>query len=91
LACYGSVARGGRGGALATTACTGRRKDGTFVWPLWEEPAGPESVRSLVAWPALDRLDAGRRRALGIAALLAADLTKKADGYAGMFSPARPA
>jgi hypothetical protein len=48
-------------------------------------------VRSLLAWPALGRLDVAQRRALGITAMLAADLTKKANGKAGMFSPTRPA
>jgi hypothetical protein len=80
----------GVGGQLTTTGCMGRRKNGTFVWPLWRDPVGPETVRSLVAWPRLDGLDGARRRALGIATVLAADLTKKADGYAGMFSPTRP-
>lgn len=75
---------------IRTTACTGRRLAGEFVWPLWEVPAGPETVRSLVAYPGLDRLGAEERRALGIAAMLRAELTKKADGYSGMFSPSRP-
>jgi hypothetical protein len=32
-----------------TTACSGRRLAGEFVWPLWDVPAGPEVVRFLVA------------------------------------------
>jgi len=39
----------------------------------------------------LDRLGPDALRALGIVAVLRADLTKKADAYSGMFSPARPA
>jgi hypothetical protein len=81
----------GEGASIRTTACNGRRLAGQFVWPLWEVPAGPETVRSLVAWRGIDRLDAEARRALGIATVLRADLTKKADGYSGMFAPSRPA
>ncbi len=78
-----------RGTAMNTTACLGRRLSGEFVWPLWEVPADPETSRSLMAWPELDRLDPQALRALGITTVLRADLTKKADGYSGMFSPTR--
>lgn len=61
------------------------------MWPLWDVPADPETVRSLVAYPGLPRLDAAARRALGIAAVLRAGLTKKADGKSGMLRPSRPA
>lgn len=81
----------GVGEKLRTTACSGRRLSGKFVWPLWEVPAGPATVRSLIAYPGLDRLDSAARQVLGIAAVLRAGLTKKADGYSGMFSPAQPA
>lgn len=87
LACF-PVA--GEGASLQTTACSGRRLAGEFVWPLWETPAGPATVRSLVAYPGLDRLASGERQALGITAVLRAVLTKKADGYSGMFAPSRP-
>lgn len=78
-----------RGAATVTTACRGRRLAGEFRWPLWDIPAGPETARSLVAWPGLERLGKNELRALGIAAVLCAGLTKKADGKSGMFSPAR--
>jgi hypothetical protein len=80
----------GAGGTLVTTACSGRRKDGAFVWPLWDGPVGPETARAIMAYPRLDALDAAARAALGVSAVWRADLTKKADGYAGVFSPARP-
>jgi len=80
-----------RKATMSTTACTGRRLGGEFVWPIWEVPAGGETIHSLVAYPALERLDSSARAALGIVAVLKAELTKKADGYTGMFSPARPA
>lgn len=80
-----------RGSVIATTACTGRRLSGEFVWPLWEVPAGAATVRSLVAYPAMQQLGPASCRALGVVEVLKSDLTKKADGYSGMFSPTRPA
>jgi len=87
----GTLPVSGRGAAIRTTACKGRRLEGEFVWPLWEAPTGRETTRSLLAWPGLDRLGPDALRALGITAVLRANLTKKADGYSGMFSPARSA
>ena len=52
--------------------------------------AASDSVRSLLSYPNLSELTDDQRRALGISALLSADLTKKADGYTGTFAPARP-
>jgi hypothetical protein len=72
------------------TACTGRRLDGSFTWPLWERPVTIDSVRSLLCYPELSKLTPDERRAFGISALLSACLTKKADGYTGTFAPARP-
>ncbi|HVS14909.1 MAG TPA: hypothetical protein VMV46_13350 [Thermoanaerobaculia bacterium] len=80
----------GDGATLRTTACTGRRKSGTFVWPLWNRPASAGAVGSLVAYPGLEELSATARQALGIVSVLRAGLVKKADGYSGMFSPAEP-
>jgi hypothetical protein len=87
LACFPIT---GFGAQIRTTACTGRRLDGTVTWPLWEGPAGPDAVRSIVGYPGLDRMRADERRALGIAEVLCAKLTKKADGRSGMFSPSEP-
>lgn len=72
------------------TACSGRRLNGDFTWPLWERPASLDAVRSLVSYPRLPDLEAHERQALGISALHQAGLTKKADGYTGTFAPARP-
>lgn len=87
----GNLLVSSRGASISTTACTGRRLGGEFVWPLWEAPTGRETARSLLAWPRLDRLGPDVLRALGITTVLRADLTKKADGYSGMFSPTRSA
>lgn len=79
-----------RGTRVRMTACTGRRLDGTFTWPLWETSATIHSVYSLLGYPQLAQLTANERSALGISALLCAGLTKKADRYTGTFAPARP-
>lgn len=78
------------GSRAIMTGCTGRRLDGDFTWPLWDLPAALDAVRSLVGFPRITKLDRDERRALGISELLQAGLTKKADGYSGTFSPAKP-
>jgi hypothetical protein len=87
LACFPVTGLGKR---LTTTGCSGRRLAGEFVWPLWEVPARLRTVASLVGRPYLAKLDAFERQALGIAAMFRAELTKKADGYSGMFAPSEP-
>lgn len=78
------------GSNVRTTACSGRRLDGHFVWPLWKVPVSLETARSLVAHPGLAGLNGVERDAFGIEIVLRAGLTKKADGYSGMFSPSQP-
>lgn len=78
------------GSKVRMTACTGRRLNGAFTWPLWERPAVLDPIRSLLGHPDLSGLSPAERRAFGISSLFRADLTKKADGYTGTFAPARP-
>jgi hypothetical protein len=80
----------GSGSRVRMTACTGRRLDGEFTWPLWERPATIDALRGLLGHPDLSRLSPEQRRGLGISQLLGAGLTKKADGYTGTFAPGRP-
>ena len=80
----------GLGARARTTACQGRRLRGAFLWPLWEAPAGPDTVRSLIGRMDLERLTPNERQALGISIVLRAQLTKKADGYTGTFAPPGP-
>lgn len=87
LRCFPLASAGQR---VLLTACTGRRLDGTFTWPLWERPARLAAICSLIGYPELSKLPPTQRRALGVSALLQAGLTKKADGYTGTFAPARP-
>ncbi len=80
----------GRGEVLHTTACRGRRKAGEFVWPLWDVPATAAAIASLLRCPGIDVLDPAARRERGIAQVFRSQLTKKADGYSGMFAPSEP-
>lgn len=82
---------GGRMGLLRTTACRGRRKSGEFIWPLWDVEATEPTIASLLRCPNLDRLDPAARRERGIVQVFRSRLTKKADGYSGMFAPTEPA
>jgi len=80
----------GHGTKVRMTACTGRRLDGEFTWPLWEGPATSDAVRSLLGYPRLAQLTQEQRRVFGVSALLSASLTKKADRYTGTFAPPQP-
>lgn len=78
----------GVNGITHTTACTGRRKKGKFIWPIWEGELTMETISSLLrsGMASPERRDV--RSALGISAIFESSLTKAADGYAGVFSPA---
>lgn len=78
-----------RNGRPVTTACRGRRKDGRFVWPLWEPRCTTNVLRSLVAYPSLEEMGPKEKQVLGISQVVEAGLTKAADGYTGVFSPSR--
>lgn len=81
---------GSTGSRVKMTGCSGRRLRGEFMWPLWTTPAPVSSIASLVGYPGLSQLAPPERRALGIVLVLCAQLTRKADGYTGTFSPTRP-
>lgn len=81
----------GYGSELRNTGCRGRRKKGSFVWPLWVCGARLNAIRSLLSFPHLERLTPDQRRALGIGIIFCAELAKGADGYDGIFSPSAPA
>ncbi|HEX7060478.1 MAG TPA: hypothetical protein VF200_00820 [Woeseiaceae bacterium] len=80
----------GRGEVLRTTACRGRRKAGKFIWPLWEVPATSATIASLLRSPGIDALGPAARQERGIVQVFRSQLTKKADGYSGMFAPSEP-
>ena len=80
----------GHGSTSYTTACRGRRKDGVFAWPIWNVPATHDTIRYLTRMPGLDKMGPAARRELGVTQVFRARLTKKADGYSGVFSPTEP-
>ncbi|MBI5517982.1 MAG: hypothetical protein HY909_29690 [Deltaproteobacteria bacterium] len=73
-----------------TTGCRGERKNGRFVWPLWSAPIDRRTVRSLLGYPALEKLDSAERTRMGLVAVFSAELTKGADGKGGVFAPTTP-
>lgn len=79
----------GTGQKVRMTACSGRRLDGEFTWPLWERPASIRVIYGLLGHPDLPKFDPQTRRLFGISEIFAAGLTKKADGYTGTFAPGR--
>lgn len=79
-----------RGERLAATGCQGRRRSGSFTWPLWSPPIPLPVVRSLLARRRLAASSPGERRSLGILHVLRAGLARGADGYSGIFTPAAP-
>lgn len=79
----------GRDGRAQISLCSGRRKAGTFTWPLWSTNTSWATVRSLVGTDP-SRLGPDARAARGIFAVYRCDLGKTADGYGGRFSPSSP-
>lgn len=78
----------GSGDRAATTSCRGRRKQGVFVWCVWEPACTMRVAASLLAG-GIWRLDGEEARAaVGIQAVFESQLGKAADGYGGIFSPA---
>jgi len=79
-------------GALKTTACDTKWKNSAFRWPLWTVPATRNTIRSLVADPALVAKDARVTRtaliARGIGSVCQAKIRRSDQGGYGSFSPA---
>jgi hypothetical protein len=71
------------------TGCHGQRLAGKFVWPVWVPPATLVTVRSLMACPDLEREKVAKLRALGVAQVFRAGLTKLGK-YDAIFSPTEP-
>ncbi len=79
----------GSGRTLQTTACSGRRKNGLFVWPIWEQPVSLSraAIYSLMSYRNLGNLNPVERKELGISSVFASKMAKAADGYSGVFMP----
>ncbi|MBK8997904.1 MAG: hypothetical protein IPM35_19445 [Myxococcales bacterium] len=79
----------GRGKNVQTTACRGRRLNGEFIWPLWVQFATAHTIRSLLAYPELENSKPNALRALGVAQVFRARLTKLGK-YDAIFTPTEP-
>ncbi len=74
-------------GTLNVTACRGRRKNGRFVWPIWEGCLSSDVVQSVLGYPGWEDASTHVRRTAGVTAVYTASLSKAADGYSGRFEP----
>ncbi len=79
-----------RGKRLRVTACSGRRKCGVFTWPLWDARCTVPVVRALLRADWVVESVAHRKR-YGVTQVFQSELGKAADGYSGVFLPARTA
>jgi hypothetical protein len=79
-------------GSLKTTACDTEWKNSAFRWPLWTVPATRDTLRSLVADPALVAKDArispADLSARGIASVRQSKIRRNDQGGYGSFSAA---
>ena len=79
-------------GRTLTQGCSGKSwKESCYSWPLWEKPASPRAVRSLLAHGSCDDpAIAGRRswfRSWGIAMILRSSIHRSDQGGSGTFAP----
>jgi len=75
-------------GRLLTAGCAPRWKGGSFTWPLWSVPLGPEVVRSLLGDSSLAFRRPAERAALGVLRVLRAPIRRADTGGYGSFGPA---
>ena len=76
-----------------TQGCSGSWKRGSFVWPLWTDPASRWSVRSLLAHVAEPEGENRRRRhwyqGWGVSRVLKSQIRRSDQGGYGTFGPPR--
>ncbi len=79
----------GYGSGLNTTSCRGKRKNGVFLWPIWEIPVflSRDVVFSLMSYKNIEFLAELERKRLGIECIFMSKMEKAADGYSGIFAP----
>ncbi len=77
-----------RGRQILTTGCSGEWKTGLFRWPLWSASLTRDTVRGVLAFPSLTRIEERERRARGIAVVYEARIRRSDQGGYGSFSPA---
>lgn len=78
-------------GKLVTTGCDPDWKSGSFVWPLWDVPLAPMTVRSLMSFHGLRNEPEQRRRLRGVFQVWEAPITRSDQGGYGSFRPPQPA
>lgn len=75
-------------GRTVTLGCSGTWKNGKYTWPIWNKPASPYSVKSLLAHA---HTDGGNRQgwfaSWGIRAILRSTIRRSVQGGYGTFSP----
>ena len=82
----------GRGRTL-TQGCSGSWKDSRYSWPLWDKPASPRVVKSLLAH-AYEPMPKNRRywlRAWGVFKILQSPIRRSGQGGYGTFGPSEVA
>jgi hypothetical protein len=76
---------------VATTACKGGWKTGTFRWPLWAVPAARATISALLRSRDLDEVDPIALRERGVEVVLESGIRRSDQGGYGCFTPARVA
>lgn len=78
---------------LVTTGWSKQAGENVFTWPLWDQPAGPDTIRSLLLLPELhmQRPDQTELRPRGVQAVFRSRRIRVGEGanYKTNFSPAR--
>lgn len=78
---------------LATTGWSRQNGDEVFSWPLWDNPVGPDTVRSLLLSPEVHQQapDRAALRAMGVQAIFRSRRIRVGEGanFKTNFSPAR--
>ena len=73
-----------------TQGCSGKWKSGYYCWPLWDKPASPRVVKSLLAHTTDGRKESNRRRwyrSWGVSAILRSPIRRTGQGGYGTFGP----
>jgi len=72
-----------------TTGCSGKWKEGQYIWPIWQYPCSPDAVKSLL-WHATSNSPEKRShsyKAWGISKILKSRIKRSDQGGYGTFYP----
>ena len=74
-----------------TTGCSGRWKKGYYTWPVWNFPAGPGAVKSLLSHATSTKLDKDNKsnwfKSWGVSKILTSEIKRSDRGGSGTFLP----